>query len=312
VEQAIFYYVRKCFPTAVNREFDERTGVEPDVLIPDKCVAIEYSCGYTHRELSDRTSRDIEKLHLLARYYRVFSLQDYRLDVDYPLIKIVEVPEWRFNACTKRAYNDVILALLRDISPREKNYPNVDVDRDCVEILCQYVCREVKGSFEEKYPLLANDWDTKRNGTLTPSMFRHGTGNYKFWWVCRRCGHSYRASMVNRVKVNPDRCPLCARNDEEKVTLGEAYPQMKLFWHDELNDDGPDEIQAYSERTRIFRLLDGRVAPVRVCDITYALKQNPQMSVNAYLENILDKTMKARRAPRAASRSLREAGGRRE
>lgn len=55
-EQIIFYYVKKSFPTAINRYKD--LGFEIDVFIPDKRIGIEYDGYYWHK---DKETADTEK-----------------------------------------------------------------------------------------------------------------------------------------------------------------------------------------------------------------------------------------------------------
>jgi hypothetical protein len=292
MEQTFFYYVKKCFPSAVNRELDSLTNTEVDILIPEKYAAIEYNSKYFHRAMGNREERDIKKLYKLAQYYKVFSIQEYPSDAEYPLIEIITVPEWRWNAETRHEYEDIIYALFRKLAPDEKSYPNINIERDTLEILQQYITCNVENSFEDKYPLLSRDWAVAKNGSLTPSMFRYGTGNYKFWWICRNCKRSYRTSMTNRAKTNPDKCHFCAHDSKDencggtKNMLSEAYPQITPFWHEQLNDDHPDGILAHSEKIRIFRLSDGRIVPVRICNMVYALRDNPKLQVDDYLESV--------------------------
>jgi rubrerythrin len=267
---------------------DARTGEEVDIMVSEKHIAIEYSAYYTHRILTHREKRDTEKLCRLARYYKVISLQEYDMEIDHPLIEIIVVPELKPSRRAMFEYELVIHSLLKKIGPEEKNYPNINLERDTLEILHQYVTRDVNDNFEEKHPSLAADWDAVKNGGLMPSMFKHAAGSYKFWWICRRCKHSYRMSMTNRSKVNPEKCPICARGGEdEKYTLGEAYPHVTLFWHWELNADHPNEILLHSEKIRIFRLTDERIVPVRVSNLSAALRKNPQLNIEAYLTEAL-------------------------
>lgn len=71
-------------------------------------------------------------------------------------------------------------------TPNIQKLANVDMMRDQLLILQQYINVAIEGSFEECHPLLAVDWHPAKNGTLTPSMFRPQVP-YKFYWSCRSC-----------------------------------------------------------------------------------------------------------------------------
>lgn len=59
-----------------------------------------------------------------------------------------------------------------------------------------------------EHPLLAAEWDTERNGDLTPDMVKSGTKT-RVWWRCLTCDHSWQASVANRTLLNSG-CPECS------------------------------------------------------------------------------------------------------
>ena len=80
---------------------------------------------------------------------------------------------------------------------------------------------------------LLEQWNTARNGALTPLDVTHGS-HKRVWWKCAR-GHEWQAMVKSRVERNE--CPLCAN----KVTvpgvndLGTTHPQLAQQWHPEKN-----------------------------------------------------------------------------
>lgn len=63
-------------------------------------------------------------------------------------------------------------------------------------------------------PEVAADWDYEKNGDLTPNMFTYGS-NQKVWWTCKKCGHSWLASIDSRVRKCTG-CPKCCESKGEK------------------------------------------------------------------------------------------------
>ena len=62
-------------------------------------------------------------------------------------------------------------------------------------------------------PVLAAQWDTERNGTLTPQQVTL-TSNRKAWWICEK-GHSFQAVIAS--SANGTACPYCTNR---KVLAG--------------------------------------------------------------------------------------------
>lgn len=83
-------------------------------------------------------------------------------------------------------------------------------------------------------PLLLEQWDRERNGTLTPGDVTPGS-HKKVWWRCSR-GHRWRAEVKSRTLLGAG-CPVCAG----KVTapgendLATLYPDLAAQWHKSKN-----------------------------------------------------------------------------
>lgn len=85
------------------------------------------------------------------------------------------------------------------------------------------------------HPVLASEWDTEKNGTLTPQQVSAGSG-IKVWWICKK-GHSWKARIASR--VGGCSCPVCANriivpgfND-----LITTHPAVASEWNYEKNGD---------------------------------------------------------------------------
>ena len=89
-----------------------------------------------------------------------------------------------------------------------------DVDRDQTQIFEQIKGVQKARTLEEEYPELARQWNTEKNGALTPSMFLSGGGD-RVWWKCEK-GHECKASIQPRTKTGVG-CPYCSN---KKVLSG--------------------------------------------------------------------------------------------
>lgn len=63
-------------------------------------------------------------------------------------------------------------------------------------------------------PSLANEWDYKKNESLTPQMVLGGS-NKKVWWICKNCGHSWNAFVYSR-NIYGRGCPECAKQKRKE------------------------------------------------------------------------------------------------
>ena len=62
---------------------------------------------------------------------------------------------------------------------------------------------------ETTHPDIAKEWNYKKNGELTPSMFKSGSGK-KVWWTCPECRNEYEATIGHRTaKKKSTGCPVC-------------------------------------------------------------------------------------------------------
>jgi len=62
-------------------------------------------------------------------------------------------------------------------------------------------------SLQERFPEMAKQWDTDRNGPLTPADVAAASDRY-FWWICPDCRHEWRARPATRIN-NLYLCPIC-------------------------------------------------------------------------------------------------------
>ena len=97
---------------------------------------------------------------------------------------------------------------------------------------------------------LAAQWDTARNGALTPEMVTPAS-NRKVWWRCEK-GHSYQAVIASR--ANGSGCPYCTN---KKILAGfndlaTLEPAIAAEWHPTLNGALTPEMVTPGSRKKVW------------------------------------------------------------
>lgn len=95
-------------------------------------------------------------------------------------------------------------------------------------------------SLEDRFPNLAREWDTAKNGLLKPSEVSSGSSK-RAWWLCPICGNSWGSFIYNRTKGYG--CPECAnRRTSQRIktpspgsSLADLYPKLVAEWDQEAN-----------------------------------------------------------------------------
>ena len=93
-----------------------------------------------------------------------------------------------------------------------------------------------------KYEHLMEEWDYTKN---KDDPYKTCSGHY--WWVCKKCGYSWKSSITNRVKTAQQRgCPACAGQAvSDRNNLLILFPEVAKEWSDD-NTKGPEEYTAKS------------------------------------------------------------------
>lgn len=198
-EQAIFYYVRKVYPDAVNG--DKRFGTELDIFIPSINVAIEYDGEAWHQNI-----KKDEKKNTICATNKIL------------LIRIREKscwfwPESAYLKCLSSVSgdNDELSEAIRRLFFEIRDdlfVPDINVTRDEKEIRSEYINAKKNNSLLVKYPEIAKEWDYEKNNPVTPDKIDYGSGT-KYWWKCSKCGFSYETSPNSRT-CKGSSCPSCA------------------------------------------------------------------------------------------------------
>lgn len=294
IEQAIFFYMQKCSWDVRNNCLDSHK-YSVDILLTKQKIAVEFDSLYYHYKATrlikeDALDRARDKYLKLSQYYRVYVLTEWEdelhmlQELKSPLIVPIKVPVYIYSRKFFAAYDQKIYELLRLIFPGKKSYPNINIQRDELKILAQYIREPIEGSFQKFHEELAKDWDWRRNGPLTPSIFLPNSP-YHFYWICRRCKQPYQSSMNNRRKTNPNTCPLCRKKSRHPSSmLHECYPQLAPFWNETLNECSFDKISVASEKYGIFNVSEERILPIRICNLSSWLWHHPDKHPKDYFK----------------------------
>lgn len=223
-EQAVYFYVSKCFFDALSR--DSSCGKELDVFIPSINKAIEYDGAYFHK---NKKTADLNKNKWCEeKGITLFRIREKGCpDIGHENIFI------RSND-SDDALNDVISLLLNALGCVITN-DFVNVIRDSHEITELYRVKQEDDSFAVRYPELVNEWHPVKNGSLHLEMFSHASG-YNAWWICSK-GHEYQSKIHYRTRGHG--CPVCANQQvlEGYNDLMTVYPEVVREWHPTKNGD---------------------------------------------------------------------------
>ena len=226
-EQAIFYYIKKIYPDAINRYKEIfSNGMELDIYIPSIKLAIEYDGVFWHK--SDKIKREQLK-------YQICQKNGIRLI----RVKEGEIPSYNNHTAdkflsvddieTQEGLSTIIQVILDELDPRSNMWTRQDprcvhspvvinLERDKFEIM-EYRKENIQNSLLELYPDLVEEWHPTKNGNLKPSMFTIGSGT-KVWWLCKKCGHEWKTSIQSRTSGTG--CNVCFRRENRGGSHVEA------------------------------------------------------------------------------------------
>ncbi len=231
-EQAIYFYIKKLFPDAING--DRHLKMELDIFIPSQKVAIEYDGIFWHKNSkSDERKNSLCKKHKIILFRVKENIKKESLENDY--LKIIPC-----------SYSDqgIEHAIKYIVNYLGKNI-DINLNRDRSSIYESFVMTQKVQSLMHSNPQLAKEWNYEKNGDLKPDMVTVNSGK-KVWWICHK-GHEWQAIIRNRNYGND--CPICASQKELKgyndlVTIN---PLLAKEWNYEKNGDlKPDMVMANS------------------------------------------------------------------
>ena len=264
-EQAIYYYVKKCFPETVNRYREPfENGMELDVYIPSFRIGLEYD-GMAFHKSEDQHERELKKYkicqNLGIKLVRIKEAEDTWKDTADDIFVVKKrVSDQDFSLFLHFMFSKIFMVNKYIFSPnndweafciRKYGFPtDFNISRDRSEIL-EYLV-DIEHSFGLLYPDQAKLWDEDDNGKLTPYMFPPGS-NYEPILKCPKCGNKWKSPISSIVSRKVQLCRNCSMSEmgrkltKQKVVIKGSLAEQsdKLFkqWDFEENGDlSPYEI----------------------------------------------------------------------
>ena len=251
-EQAIYYYVKKLYPNAINRYKDIfDNGMELDIYIPSINLGIEYDGGAWHNgeeaHLKEREKYEVcqrKNIFLIRVKERKTNWNDVADSIYY-------IPNRR----NQKELSAIIQSILDSIDRASNMWTRknpfqyhseilVNLERDENEIR-EYLTA-IPNSLAELRPDLLDDWHYAKNGNLRPDMFGINSNDY-VWWKCKNCGHEWRTTIIHRAGKRNCGCKNCSKELRgktftknkvaERGSLADNNPTLAKEWHPTKNGD---------------------------------------------------------------------------
>lgn len=237
-EKAIYYYIKKIFPDAIENVHLSFLGkMELDIYIPSVKLSIEYDGAKWHQrsELDKRKdnvcyANGLKVIRIMEDGCQEYDSQSIKIKSEYHRSRIDYLTNGIIEMLNviKTTYNLDI-----DIS--------VDLNRDYSEILDLLITYEKENSFANKYPQFVKYWNQEKNKSITPDMISYSS-NRKYWWKCSK-GHEFMmipASLTRKKATDTECCPYCSN---KRIIIGEndlftLVPWMKDYWDFDKNSVG--------------------------------------------------------------------------
>lgn len=204
-EQAVFFYLRKVYPDALDRYYLPGSKTELDIFIPSLSLGIEYDGVYWHKA---KTVREAEKFQKCQEH----GITLYRMRESNEIIEgIADAIIIRH-----RPYNfETLDSALIELFDMMNVHISVNTFEDSASIREQFYTELRNKSLATLYPIVAEEWHPEKNGAITPQMVSYGS-NVPYWWKCATCKREWRAAVADRTTGGKG-CSICAKARQSKL-----------------------------------------------------------------------------------------------
>ena len=252
-EQAIFYYIKKLYPDAVNRfRGIFENGMELDIYVPSIRFAVEFDGSAWHG--TEDVHRREKKKYEICKENKItlFRVKEH-IGKEWKDVAdaIYYIHKRKNNQELQPVIQAIIDSIDRESNMWTRNNPSsihssvtVDLERDANEIR-EYLT-SIPNSLIELRPDLVKEWDYEKNGNLKPEMFGINS-NDRVWWRCSTCGHEWKTTIIHRGGKRNSGCPECAKEQKgktftkrrvsERGSLADKNPALAAEWHPTKNGD---------------------------------------------------------------------------
>lgn len=195
-EQALFYYVKKHFPEAINRYkeiFDN--GMELDIFVPSLSLAIEYDGVAYHKK--NKFEREEKKYQICKEHkIKLIRIKEQSLDEvwDSSCNLADEMFQTEYDGKDITKLEETIRWVIQKLIWKT---PDVNIKRDELAIRELGITFFNEKSLASTYPELSKEWHPTKNGKLTPQNVSSGS-DYNAWWLCPKCGYKWQTAVNKR------------------------------------------------------------------------------------------------------------------
>jgi DNA-directed RNA polymerase subunit RPC12/RpoP len=210
-EQALFFYLKKLFGSAVNSH--KICGrKEIDVYIEELKVGVEYDGRRWHK----KPERDLEKnLWCKERGIELIRIREKgcpALDDGTYCISLENGSTGELERAIKKAIDHIT---------RTDHPIVIDIAKDRPQILAQFVQSSKENSLAAVNPEVAKEFHPTKNPGLTADMLTASSGKL-VWWLCSVCGHEWQTSPAHR-NSDGSGCPERYRKGRSKHLEATAF-----------------------------------------------------------------------------------------
>jgi hypothetical protein len=234
-EYAVKFYLSKQID-CLNR--NRLNGDEIDIWLPSHHIAIEYDGVYYHKDKQEKDT--IKTRRLQNSSLAVIRIREVGLEPIEGCINIMF--DWK----DSNGYQKLIQEVIEQINGlKESSYliPDVNIQRDNIEIYGDLKSNVVENSFSIDYPQNFELWDYEKNKEVNPHSLRKRS-RVEVYWLCEK-GHSWKQSVSS--KNNTSGCPYC-----NKTRVSDSYnlqldnPTLCEEWNYTKNEKDPEKYLPYS------------------------------------------------------------------
>lgn len=264
-EQAIYYYLRKIYPSTLNGSKIQKNEV--DIFIPEFKIAIEYD-GYRFHSSEKKLVKDFAKNELLhSQNITLFRVREigctYMPEI---MCKIVECNYTSDYLYLNETINSLIFRINAITGVSQKVDVNIKNDRFLIR--AQYIYSLNEKSLMNNNPKLASEWDYDANFPATPNMYLPGSEE-RVGWICSACGLRWQAAINSR--NSGCGCSRCANRYKystmdwvEKATKSHngKYDYSKVDYINSKNFCNYNLSNTWGVQTKTFRTSAGKRLPL--------------------------------------------------
>lgn len=239
-EKIIAHYLRLLFPDSIeNYRSPELNNQEIDIFIASLNLGVEYDGKRWHKDPKKDQKKDdlCKRLGIKLIRVREKGCGEYESEA----IKVYV--DGKSDEELSKAIKYIVDFINKAYSLHKSC--DINIQRDGPSILSTVLSKKKENSIAKSN--LIEEWDSQRNKGINPECVPSFSNDY-FWWICKKCGFSFRAQASKRSIGRG--CPYCSG---QKVMPGfndleTLYPEIAKEWDAEKNELKPNQVTAKTGR----------------------------------------------------------------